>query len=328
MGKIIIGIHGLGNKPSKELLSAWWKTSIEEGLKNRVGYSPDFRFELVYWADVFYEQPLNPFESDPDHPLYIDEIYTPAPRGYVPEIHPIRQKILDILEKQLDNIFLNEDLSVNFSYITDNIIHSYFRELDSYYAAECEDEEDRNCRARDIIRRRTANIIKKYAEDEIMVIGHSMGSIIAYDVLTFTIPEVQVQDLITIGSPLGMPVIRAKIVAEGNANHLDLNQLSTPPNVIGHWNNYSDLEDKIALIYNLTEKFGSNQHGVHVFNQIVDNNYLINDHKNPHKSFGYLRTPELADNIIGFLGVSKKTLLMRLLARIRKKFRPVFYSNR
>ena len=33
MAKVIIGIHGLGNKPPKDILEKWWKLSIEEGFK-------------------------------------------------------------------------------------------------------------------------------------------------------------------------------------------------------------------------------------------------------------------------------------------------------
>ena len=220
MGKIIIGIHGLGNKPSKKILEGWWKQSIEEGLKKYLNYTKDFQFELVYWADVFYDEPLNTLENDPDHPLFIEEIYTPSPHDHIPGLHPIRQKILDILEEQLDKIFLNDDLTMNFGFISDNIIRTYFKELDGYYAKECEEEEDVNCRAGDIIRDRAAKIIKKYADDEILLIGHSMGSIIAYDVLSYKIPEVNINTFITMGSPLGLPVIRAKIAAESNLNHI------------------------------------------------------------------------------------------------------------
>lgn len=328
MGKIIIGIHGLGNKPSKKILEGWWKQSIEEGLKNYLGYTKDFQFELVYWADVFYNEPLNPLENDPDHPLFIEEIYTPSPTDFVPTPHPIRQKILDVLEEQLDKIFLNDDLTVNFSFISDNIIRSYFKELDGYYEKECDDIADIKCRARDIIRDRTAYIIKKYANDEILIIGHSMGSIIAYDVLSFTIPEVNINTFITIGSPLGLPVIRAKIAAESYLNHITPIKLQTPPNVYNQWINYSDLEDKIALIYNLTDKFDSNKYGIHVKNIVVDNNYKVNDHENPHKSFGYLRTPEMAGSILNFLMSEKPNFILRLLAALRKNFRPVFYKSK
>jgi hypothetical protein len=64
--KIIIGVHGLGNKPSKELLETWWKWAIMEGL--RIVGKPrfDINFELVYWADIQYPNPLNPNITDED----------------------------------------------------------------------------------------------------------------------------------------------------------------------------------------------------------------------------------------------------------------------
>jgi hypothetical protein len=48
MSKIIIGIHGLGNKPPKTILTEWWGKSILEGLKKYNFHIPDFEFELVY----------------------------------------------------------------------------------------------------------------------------------------------------------------------------------------------------------------------------------------------------------------------------------------
>ena len=37
MTDIIIGIHGLANKPDKTTLSDWWEKSIREGLNKNVG---------------------------------------------------------------------------------------------------------------------------------------------------------------------------------------------------------------------------------------------------------------------------------------------------
>jgi hypothetical protein len=130
------------------------------------------------------------------------------------------------------------------------------------------------------------------------------------------------------GSPLGLPVIRAKIAAESNLNHITPFQLQTPPNVYNQWINYSDVEDKIALVYNLTSKFGENQHGIHVKNIVVDNNYRVNNHVNPHKSFGYLRTPEMARTILNFLQSEKSNFILRLLAGLRRNIRQVFYRNK
>jgi pimeloyl-ACP methyl ester carboxylesterase len=328
MGKIIIGIHGLGNKPSKEILTEWWEQSIKEGLEKIGRQTIDFNFELVYWADVFYDQPLDPTISDPDHPLYIDEIYTPSLPGYVPEPHPIRKKILDILEVQLDRIFLNEDYTINFSFISDSIIHAYFKELDNYYSKECPENENLNCLARDVIRKRTAEVIKKYNGEEILVIGHSMGSIIAYDVLTFTTPDAKIDTFITIGSPLGLPVIMAKIAAERKIKLPGFIKLKSPPSLQKKWFNYSDLEDRIALIYNLTDNYDSNLNGVKVRNVVVNNDYSINGKSNPHKSFGYLRTPELSVAIQEFLESKKGMYVRRLASRIKNFVKPIFHNNK
>ena len=58
MAKVIIGIHGLGNKPPKSVLEEWWKLSIEEGFKKMGKPISPFKFELVYWADVMYNLSL------------------------------------------------------------------------------------------------------------------------------------------------------------------------------------------------------------------------------------------------------------------------------
>ena len=41
-----------------------------------------------------------------------------------------------------------------------------------------------------------------------------MGSIVAYDVMTQYAPDVSIDTFVTIGSPLGLPIIKSKIVAE------------------------------------------------------------------------------------------------------------------
>ena len=78
LSKIIIGIHGLGNKPPKKLLEKWWKESIREGL-GAFGYKKYFfKFKLVYWAHILHPDPLNPQLEDKDDPTFLHEPYVPA----------------------------------------------------------------------------------------------------------------------------------------------------------------------------------------------------------------------------------------------------------
>ena len=133
-----------------------------------------------------------------------------------------------------------------------------------------------------------------------MLIAHSMGSIIAYDVLTIFKPELNINTFITMGSPLGLPNVMRKI---SNEQKLVLNsnqRLNTPPGVQKNWFNFSDLEDKVAMNYNLGDDYKPNTSGVAPVDMIVNNNYTINDINNPHKSYGYLRTPEFANALNEF----------------------------
>lgn len=36
MARVIIGVHGLGNKPDPETLRSWWEQSMIEGLQKRM----------------------------------------------------------------------------------------------------------------------------------------------------------------------------------------------------------------------------------------------------------------------------------------------------
>ena len=61
---VIIGIHGLANKPEAETLEGWWKDSILEGLERNQGRtSRMLSFESVYWADVLYAEPISADEN-------------------------------------------------------------------------------------------------------------------------------------------------------------------------------------------------------------------------------------------------------------------------
>ena len=75
MTKIIIGIHGLSNKPARATLTNWWLQAINDGLQIAGGTSiGSDQFKLAYWADLQYEVPdasPEPY-TDPDTDV-IDE---------------------------------------------------------------------------------------------------------------------------------------------------------------------------------------------------------------------------------------------------------------
>ena len=318
--KIIIGIHGLGNKPPAELLEKWWTSAILEGLRV-FGTAPlEVDFEMVYWADTLYPEPEDTTITNPDDPLYTQRPYIQAEDYTIKPYSKTRKKLLDYLEKVMDQLFLNDDMSINFSRITDKFIHKYFKDLDAYYSKFIADTSDANDNIRTIIRERLYKKLIKHRRKDILLIAHSMGSIVAFDVLSQHSSDIKVDTLVTIGSPLGIPVVMNKIAIELAEAGSKLSSPQTPESLVRNWFNLSDLEDKIAINYNLTDDYQPNSRGIRAVDYIVYNNYINKGNANPHSSFGYLRTPEMAGIIEDFSKSKRPAWYLWTASRIKKVF--------
>ncbi|MBI9069217.1 MAG: hypothetical protein JEZ09_18110 [Salinivirgaceae bacterium] len=324
MKKVILCLHGLGNKPPKELLQQWWKDAINEGLLliNEDKKLP--AFEMIYWADVVYKKPLDETITDENDPYYMDEPYAESPSEIIEEPHSFRKKIIDFVSEEMNKIFLNKDLSLNYSFISDAILKKYFRDLDIYYSGESTDENSISYQARQVIRDRTVQAIQKYKGYEILLIAHSMGSIIAFDTLSFLIPESKIHSLVTIGSPLGLPIVKNKIYVEQKSLFPGKNKLETPPNITHNWYNYADIMDNVALDYKLADDFLKNKNEIGPVDFLINNNYEINGAKNPHKSYGYLRTPEFSKMLSEFIGIPELTFIQRIARAFKKLLKRMF----
>jgi len=313
--KIIIGIHGLGNKPPEALLKKWWRLSIEEGLKNIGSTITDIPLEIVYWADVLHPQPLDPEIKESENPLFLDEPYVKGSGNVNIRKNSLRIKLFNYLENQIDKIFLNADFTINFKNVTDKFIHKYFQDLETYFRDDFSSIEDPDCTARDTIQNRLLNILKKYKKYEVMLIAHSMGSIVAFDVLWKYYREVNVDTFITLGSPLGFPVIAARVFAEQKNANSRIKKPHAPDSIKGKWYNFTDLEDKIALDHTLADDYGSNTRWITSEDMIVINDYEINGIRNPHKLYGYLRTPEFAAVVDEFLKRKRRSAAYKYLTK-------------
>ena len=210
--------------------------------------------------------------------------------------------------------------SINYSFITDTILHRFFRDLESYYAHDFREEgahaKETVQPVRELIRQRAAEVLLKHRNDNIMLISHSMGTIIAYDVLTLHVPKIRINTFVTLGSPLGLPIVKSKIAAEKKTLLKHFRKLRVPGGV-KQWYNFADLEDYVALNYDLSDDFFPSRSGVMVNDFIVNNDYEIHGKKNPHKSFGYLRTPEFAAVMVNFLESKDDRRPVRIISLLR-----------
>lgn len=310
MAKIIIGIHGLGNKPPHNLLNKWWKTSICEGLNHIAKPHKYLKFQLVSWSDLLHSQPEDYNITDQENPLYLAEPYKPAIIWSETKGENKRKKIRKFIEEQLEKILINSDGTINFSSITDRIIHHYFRDLDIYYSSE--NLYDSKILIRDAIRERLYKVLQRYQGNSIMLIAHSMGSIIAFDVLKNHIKDISIDTFVTIGSPLGLPIITAKIMQE----HGGKSELTVPDNIKKNWYNFSDLEDKVAINFDLADDYAPSSTGIKITDFEIYNNYEINNDKNPHKVYGYLRARQLSEKIDEFIVEGKNKFYVWVLRKI------------
>ncbi len=306
MGKIIIGIHGLANKPKEGVLEGWWKKSIAEGLtKNCEIHDPDFKFKIVYWAKYLYKHPMHRDEAFSFDKLYNHEPYIEAQKGDLKTYQDswkdtVRAGAFNIVGAAIDK--LKKDFEMD--HLADEVLSKFLKDLAFYYDEKrlLKNSQGQMERASDVLKNELKMTLKEAKDKEIMLIAHSMGTIIAYDALRElgrSDNDVKVSSFVTIGSPLGLPHVKHKIIEQCPYDPV----VRTPSIVTESWVNFADRKDLVALDIHLRDDYKENGAGIRVQDDLVFNNYKNSEGEgNAHKSYGYLRTPELSRHVASFLG--------------------------
>ena len=274
MSSVIIGIHGLANKPHEDTLKDWWHKAMLEGLKVNAGIDRSkLSFESVYWADVMYPEP----DPKPDK-------YKPAKEGEIKRYKEgWLEKLKDDMAQELGSALEMAKKAFGIDKLSETVIDKKLHDLHQYYEVR---------KVRKKLRARLKKVITKNSGKRIMIVAHSMGTIIAYDTLRAmgrTQDMVKIDHFVTIGSPLGMPHVKLKIAEE--------NAAVRTPSCVRKWTNFADRFDPVALDPRLADDFSENDRGVKVADDLVLNDWGgIN-----HKSYGYLRTPEFTDVLKNFI---------------------------
>lgn len=309
MSKIIIGIHGLANKPKKEVLADYWREAIAEGLSKNLGISnPQLDFRMVYWADLLYKNPLHDDANYGFDTLYNDEPYVPADDGALVTYEDGWKDDVTVWGRGLVGAGVDQ-LKQHFGMdaLADWVLGKLAKDLAFYYDPQREilGRDDRPARASEVLCAELRDVLQAEKSKETMLIAHSMGSIIAYDTLRDlgrdAPGQVEVKELVTIGSPLGLPHVKHKIREERGYDP----RVRTPSVVTGSWINFADRKDPVAADPHLADDYEANKTGVRVKDDLVLNDYHKPnrpDDRNHHKSYGYLRTPEMSAKIKEFLG--------------------------
>ncbi|HIF9499024.1 TPA: hypothetical protein ACX6SJ_003516 [Photobacterium damselae] len=275
MNKHYIAIHGRSNKPPAHILEDSWLRAINDGRKHvNQPLINKSQFSMAYYADVFYQQPLyfDPEPYLPDMPTN----HSPIPLA-VDEEH--LSEMMEQSKWRLDNHFFEPLLSEfgvyrALNYLSKPLLRYWLTDVYHYFhdpafALEIE---------KPLIR-----LLQEYRHHSITLISHSLGTVIAYNVLQKLAAQRTTQDItidkwITLGSPLGLASVKAQLRRNLQGS------LAVPENVSA-WHNYSDKRDIVCIDGDLADDFAKNNSGVGVQDFQVVNAYP----GNPHKSYGYLQ---------------------------------------
>ncbi|MCG3810612.1 MULTISPECIES: hypothetical protein [Gammaproteobacteria] len=275
MRKHYIAIHGRSNKPPAHILEDSWLRAINDSRRHvNQPLINKSQFSMAYYADVFYQQPLY-FDPEP----YLPDIptnHSPIPLA-ADEDH--LSAMMEQNKWRLDNLFFEPLLSEfgvyrALNYLSKPLLRYWLTDVYRYFhdpafALEIE---------KPLIR-----LLQDYRHHSITLISHSLGTVIAYNVLQKLAAQRTTQDIsidrwITLGSPLGLASVKAQLKRNLQS------PLAVPEN-ISAWLNYSDKRDIVCIDGDLADDFAKNNSGVSVQDFQVVNAYP----GNPHKSYGYLR---------------------------------------
>jgi len=310
MAKRLILIHGRAEKPRKEIKEQLLRRVIEHGLK-RIGaeFNPDIVFDLAYYGDVnnailwakekkkklrtgFLDWDF-PYEEDLDaYDLSLEMLFR------VTEQNEKAYKELRSERKDLgavDNLFDVASPVVNFFGLGDNVLNGVLADMGAYFKYRF---------VGSLIRERLQSILVPALEngDDICLVAHSMGTIVAYDVLWKISRMSEYKSLwgkkvnlfVTLGAPLGEKAIRQQLYDAHEPED------GVYPTSIRLWHNFSAMDDFVAHDEDLADNF----------EEMIYRNYVsdIVDHfiytfyvggggtgnLNPHKFYGYLDNAEVA----------------------------------
>ena len=286
----VVYIHGIGNKPVESILKCQWDHAL-------FGYDLGERSRLAYWVNrEYYPSPSGGTCASGD----LTEVENaPTGRALSLEQHleqtrledevealtddPEQQAILVTIASKVDQhlaparvegaraagvhgfiLPLPEPLR---RWITRKLTRAFARDVNDYLFV----EERRKKMRESLIDRLAAG------GGPFIVVAHSQGTMIAYDVLS-QMKDIDVPLFVTIGSPLGIQEVQDQI------KRFTKQKTLTVPKCVGRWLNVYDSHDPVAADEELANDFAPK-------GAIEDVEVANPDSPaHPHSGSGYLRT--------------------------------------
>ena len=282
----ILFVHGRSQQgKSSEQLRSEWTPALERGL-NSIGKSIPSSVEFDF---PFYGDTLIQIAEGMDLPL--DEEIKSKGGDIDAEYRDFRHTTLEqirlnakISDAMIDEGFDNETTDKgpqNWEWV-----HRVIRAIDKHVPELRDHVLDEYLRdtfvylSNPAVRKKINQIVEDSISDEdTIVVSHSLGTVVAFDVLVKTPKNISSPIFITLGSPLGIKGIRSRMEPIEN------------PAKSQHWYNAFDERDVVSL-NPLNDKYFK-------VSPPIENNSKVKNHTaNRHSIGGYLDDPNVVSNIV------------------------------
>ncbi|MEN8207097.1 MAG: hypothetical protein ABFS24_13965 [Pseudomonadota bacterium] len=243
-------------------------------------------FTLVAWNRHFYDAVIGIEQITP----WVDRLLEQQtfPESDIAAVRSVKYRLARLLYQ------IGDHLHWLIPFIPDQRIKASIQDTARYF----HNHNDIACKIRDLQKQP----LREAAEnnDKVLLIGHSMGSIIAYDSM-WELHHLEnlvdcVDTLLTIGSPLGMHYVQKHLSGLKNK------QAPSYPGNLRQWINISARGDLVALDRSLADDFramiDSQQiESITDWRENIFNHYRDSKGLNVHKSYGYLINPVVSKTI-------------------------------
>ena len=294
--RTIIYVHGIGNKPEPHVLKCQWDNAL-------FGFDLGERSRLAYWVNrAYYPEPspgtcatgdlVTPQELGGPPSLGARALTVEEPvQDFVAELNDdkaARQMLLAIAKRLDREPTMTTEKSLHAHevdakvspfpkpvrrWLTRRLTGALLRDVnDLFYVEE----------RREIMRNSLKERIAA-GGGPFVIVGHSQGSMIAYDVLSEMSRKRDAPDValfVTVGSPLGIREVQDQLEQLTNQKRLRV------PSCVRAWLNVADPLDPVAIDKRLKSDFAAHK-GVTIDDDLEWN---PDSPRHPHSGTGYLNT--------------------------------------
>lgn len=263
-------IHGISNKPAAEELHRIWRGALLKAASPLDLDAEGVTSEMVYWADVLYAEPtlegelesaaetLGIADSDTEE-IAVPEAGDPMERAWIESMSE-RMGV----DPKTGGAFVDSEVDLDGDgasagtvasdlewiplpgFVKDRFMKRFLRDVHHYlFNTEFTPRPGETFSVQDEIRKRFVAAVKRGAAKSgpHIVISHSMGTVVAYDCLKRVADCPGVDALMTLGSPLGIDEVQAKLKPEWNRK-----EGFPTEKVAGEWLNVFDPMDVVSRL--------------------------------------------------------------------------------